>query len=79
MYICVCKGITHQELHQAILAGLCTRKQLFECYGVGGQCGKCNQRIRHMISHAAPGQGLQASNCATQTCAMAAHREASAA
>lgn len=51
MYICICKGVTDRQLASAIHHGKCTRKQLFECFGVGGECGKCNKEIRQLIKH----------------------------
>lgn len=49
MYVCICKAVTERQLESAIGEGLCTRKQLFECFGVGGDCGKCNKDIHHML------------------------------
>ncbi len=49
MYVCVCKAVTDHQLETAINEGLCTRRQLFECFGVGGDCGKCNKDIRDML------------------------------
>lgn len=49
MYVCVCKAVTDRQLETAIHEGLCTRRQLFECFGVGGDCGKCNKDIRDML------------------------------
>ena len=57
MYICVCKAITERQLESAINEGLCTRKQLFECFGLGGDCGKCNKDI-HQRLHAQAVQEL---------------------
>ncbi len=55
MYVCVCKAVTDSQLESAINEGLCTRRQLFDCFGVGGDCGKCNKDIRELIN-------LQATN-----------------
>ena len=49
MYVCVCKAVTDHQLESAIDEGLCTRRQLFECFGVGGDCGKCNKEIYHLL------------------------------
>lgn len=50
MYICICKAVTDRQLQQAIDGGLCSRKQLFECFGVGGDCGKCGKDVRAMLA-----------------------------
>lgn len=49
MYICVCKAVTDSQLETAINKGMCTRKQLYQCFGVGGDCGKCNKDIHKML------------------------------
>ncbi|MGZ8223697.1 MAG: (2Fe-2S)-binding protein, partial [Methylobacter sp.] len=41
MYVCVCKAVTDTQIKNAIDKGICTRRQLFQCFGVGGDCGKC--------------------------------------
>ncbi|WP_031435582.1 (2Fe-2S)-binding protein [Methylomarinum vadi] len=51
MYVCICKAVTDSQLELAINEGLCTRRQLFECFGVGGDCGKCNKDIRELLNH----------------------------
>ena len=51
MYVCICKAVTDRQLELAINDGLCTRRQLFECFGVGSDCGKCNKDIRELLSH----------------------------
>ncbi|MGR9051900.1 MAG: (2Fe-2S)-binding protein [Gammaproteobacteria bacterium] len=50
MYVCICKAVTENQLETAIKEGLCTRRQLFECFGVGGDCGKCKKDIHVMLS-----------------------------
>lgn len=67
MYVCICKAVTDGQLESAIDQGLCTRKQLFECFGVGGDCGKCNKDINDLL-HAQTGFKLtSASNETTLT------------
>ncbi len=51
MYVCVCKAVTDSQLETAINGGLNTRRQLFDCLGVGSDCGKCNSEIRELINH----------------------------
>lgn len=49
MYVCVCKAVTESQIKQAIHNGACTRKQLFHCFGVGGDCGKCNRQVKEIL------------------------------
>lgn len=49
MYVCVCKAVTDTQIKQAIDNGVCTRKQLFQCFGVGGDCGKCNKQVKELL------------------------------
>ena len=49
MYVCVCKAVTDSQIKHAIDAGVCTRKQLFQCLGVGSDCGKCNKYVKELL------------------------------
>lgn len=49
MYICVCKAVTDKQLHTAIDNGLCTRRQLSHCFGIGRECGKCNAEVKELL------------------------------
>lgn len=49
MYVCVCKGVTDSQIKNAINSGICTRRQLFHCFGVGGDCGKCNKYVKELL------------------------------
>ncbi|UOA07196.1 bacterioferritin-associated ferredoxin [Methylobacter sp. S3L5C] len=49
MYVCVCKGVTDSQIKNAINSGVCTRRQLFHCFGVGGDCGKCNKYVKELL------------------------------
>lgn len=49
MYVCVCKAVTDSQIKSAIRDGACTRKQLFQCFGVGADCGKCNKHVRQLL------------------------------
>ncbi|MGZ8947447.1 MAG: (2Fe-2S)-binding protein [Methylococcaceae bacterium] len=51
MYICVCKAVTDSQILTAIENGVCTRKQLIHCFGVGKDCGKCNNEVSAMLKH----------------------------
>lgn len=49
MYACVCKAVTDSQIKNAIRDGACSRKQLFQCLGVGAECGKCGKHIRQLL------------------------------
>lgn len=49
MYVCVCKAVTDSQIKNAIAEGACTRRQLFQCFGVGGDCGKCNKQVKELL------------------------------
>lgn len=49
MYVCVCKAVTDKQIKTAMDNGVCTRRQLFECFGVGSDCGKCNRHVRELL------------------------------
>ncbi|MDT8364236.1 MAG: (2Fe-2S)-binding protein [Nitrosomonas sp.] len=41
MYICVCKGITDRDIHEAVLKGAVRMRDIRIGLGVSGQCGAC--------------------------------------
>ncbi|MDD5277092.1 MAG: (2Fe-2S)-binding protein [Methylovulum sp.] len=49
MYVCVCKAVTDTQIKNAIDKGVCTRRQLFQCFGVGSDCGKCNRHVKELL------------------------------
>jgi bacterioferritin-associated ferredoxin len=49
MYICVCKAVTDSQIRTAIDQGMCTRKKLTHCFGLGKDCGKCNQEVNALL------------------------------
>jgi len=49
MYICVCKAVTDKQLVSVIESGVCTRRELTHCLGVGKDCGKCNQEVKILL------------------------------
>ncbi|PPC91635.1 MAG: (2Fe-2S)-binding protein [Methylobacter sp.] len=52
MYVCVCKAVTDSQIKNAVESGACTRKQLFNCLGVGGDCGKCSRHVKEVLDSA---------------------------
>lgn len=49
MYVCVCKGVTENQIRDAVRGGLCTRKDISRCLKVGTACGKCNQEVKDLL------------------------------
>lgn len=49
MYVCVCKAVTDHQIRTAIDDGICTRRQLFQCFGVGGDCGRCSKHVKELL------------------------------
>jgi bacterioferritin-associated ferredoxin len=52
MYVCVCKAVTDNQIRKAIDNGVVTRRQLYNCLGVGGECGKCNKHVKELLDGA---------------------------
>lgn len=49
MYVCICNAVTDTQLRTAIDNGVCTRRQLTQCFGVGKDCGKCNKEVKELL------------------------------
>ncbi|MEN8259543.1 MAG: (2Fe-2S)-binding protein [Pseudomonadota bacterium] len=50
MYVCVCRAVTDGQIRDAISNGICTRKQLTQCFGVGKDCGRCNREVKELLA-----------------------------
>ncbi|POZ52881.1 (2Fe-2S)-binding protein [Methylovulum psychrotolerans] len=61
MYVCVCKAVTDKQIKTAIDNGVCTRRQLFECFGVGSDCGKCNKHVKELLNQNSTGYSIMPS------------------
>ena len=40
MYVCLCQGVTDNQIRDAIYEGCCSYREVREATGVGTQCGK---------------------------------------
>ena len=49
MYVCICKGITDQQIRDTVCDGACSLKEVSRQLGVGTCCGKCSQCARSVI------------------------------
>lgn len=54
MYVCLCEGVTDNQIRDAIFAGCCSYRDIRTTLGVGSQCGKCaclaKQVVRETLS-----------------------------
>jgi bacterioferritin-associated ferredoxin len=51
-YICLCNGITDEEVKRAICCGARRPKEVYEAAGYRAQCGKCTRDILAVIRSA---------------------------
>jgi bacterioferritin-associated ferredoxin len=49
MFVCLCHGVTSQEVTSAIESGACTSKQVAKMCGAGSDCGRCRRTVRAII------------------------------
>jgi bacterioferritin-associated ferredoxin len=64
MYVCLCLGVTSQDVIDSIHAGAATTKMVVAQTGAGSQCGRCRRNIRAMVEAALSPQ--QAKQMATE-------------
>ncbi|AEF37423.1 MULTISPECIES: (2Fe-2S)-binding protein [Mycobacteriaceae] len=55
MYVCLCAGVTSQQVIDAVAAGASNTKQVGELTGAGTVCGRCKNNIRALIAAAPTG------------------------
>jgi bacterioferritin-associated ferredoxin len=49
MYVCICRGVTERDIHQAAQQGICSLEQLSENMGVGADCGCCSDYAYQLL------------------------------
>jgi bacterioferritin-associated ferredoxin len=49
MYVCVCRAVTENEVHDCISAGASSVKQIRDTTGAGGDCASCVRKICAML------------------------------
>jgi bacterioferritin-associated ferredoxin len=62
MYICVCRGVTERDIHQAAQQGISSFEQLSATMGVGEDCGCCAGHACQVLETLAQGSGATAIN-----------------
>jgi bacterioferritin-associated ferredoxin len=45
MYVCICHGVTEQEICAEISGGACTEEEIGDRCGAGTGCGMCVDKI----------------------------------
>ncbi|GIH89655.1 bacterioferritin-associated ferredoxin [Planobispora siamensis] len=45
MYVCVCRAVTENEVHDCIAAGAKSARQIRDTTGAGSDCASCVRRI----------------------------------
>jgi bacterioferritin-associated ferredoxin len=64
MYVCLCEGVTDNQIREAIFEGCCSYRDVRTALGVGGQCGKCaclaKQVVRETLSEVQSSQAALA-------------------
>lgn len=51
MYICLCNGVTDNQIKQSIHEGSMTMKALYQDTNLGNQCGKCCQCAKQILNN----------------------------
>ncbi len=54
MYVCICKGVTENQIRDAIRGGSCTRKEISRRLKVGTACGKCKREVGDLLRRSQP-------------------------
>jgi bacterioferritin-associated ferredoxin len=49
MYVCVCNGVTDEDVAEAIEGGARSRCDVTRACGAGGDCGSCHAQIEGML------------------------------
>ncbi|MBE9606507.1 (2Fe-2S)-binding protein [Acetobacteraceae bacterium H6797] len=49
MYVCLCNGLTDQQIRNAASSGNCRLKEVYGACGCAAQCGNCAKTILGII------------------------------
>jgi bacterioferritin-associated ferredoxin len=50
MFVCLCLGVTSQEVTDAVANGASTSKEVAKVCGAGSECGRCRLTVRAIIA-----------------------------
>ncbi len=49
MYVCICRGITSNQVAAAVCQGASCVKEVNKCIGIPVQCGKCCTYMKTLV------------------------------
>lgn len=52
MFVCICNGITEQDIKSAAEQGIDSMQKLRENLDVANQCGRCTQFVKNTLENA---------------------------
>jgi bacterioferritin-associated ferredoxin len=52
MYVCLCLGVTEEDIQDTIAEGAATVEEVTYCTGAGSRCGSCRSTIAAMLEDA---------------------------
>jgi bacterioferritin-associated ferredoxin len=50
MFVCLCTGVTSQDVADAVADGALTSKEVAKACGAGSECGRCRRTLRAIIA-----------------------------
>jgi bacterioferritin-associated ferredoxin len=50
MYVCLCRGVTDNQIKAAVYDGASSVQDLRRCLGVASQCGKCGITAKEILN-----------------------------
>lgn len=59
MYVCICNGVTDDEIRQVAAAGCDTLAELTMRTGCGSTCGSCLDEAQRILDEVHAGQALR--------------------
>jgi len=65
MYVCLCHSVTDRDIHQAVVNGVGTLRELSDQLKVATCCGRCANCARDVLQEA---QVMCAKPCHKQSC-----------
>jgi bacterioferritin-associated ferredoxin len=57
MYVCICHGVTENEVRAEIVTGATTEQEIGERCGAGTGCGSCVDKIGALLGSCGRGAG----------------------
>ena len=51
MYVCICKGITEQDIKNSVVEGAASVRDLYRELALGSQCGKCVSFAKQILGN----------------------------